>query len=336
MQTGIIGLPNVGKSTLFNALANTRAAIADYPFTTIEPNVGIISVPDERLKKLGEIYKPEKLTPTTIKFVDIAGLVKGASKGEGLGNKFLSHIREMDALVQVVGCFREDCNAESEIEVIKKELMLSDLEIIEKRISAISPKAKSGIKEAKEELEVLYKIKSEIGNGHLPNCHLPSLPDGRQAGAICHLLCVIPVIYVANVKDTAACSPLVPYPLIPINAKLETEILELSEEEKKELDVKSELDKLILAGYETLKLITFYTTVGTEIRAWNIKRGTTAQKAAGKIHTDFEKKFIRAEVFNFPELEKYGSEKILHEKGLVRVEGKDYTVKDGDVLRIKI
>ncbi|MDD5687285.1 MAG: redox-regulated ATPase YchF [Elusimicrobia bacterium] len=329
MQIGIIGLPNVGKSTIFNALTNAHAVVADYPFTTIEPNIGIVAVPDEHLKKLGEIYKPEKLTPTTIRFVDIAGLVKGASKGEGLGNKFLSHIREMDAVVHVVGCFRENCNPSDEIEIIKTELSIADLDVVVKKISSVSPRAKCGIKEAKDELEVLYKIKDSIDKGISVN--LNSLIFNLQ------LLSTIPVIYIANVKDSTTYSlSSIPYQLIPINAKLEDEIQELTEEEKKELEVKSELGNLILASYKLLDLITFYTTVGTEIRAWNIKRGTTAQKAAGKIHTDFEKKFIKAEVFNFSELEKYGSEKALQEKGIIRLEGKDYVVQDGDIIRIKI
>lgn len=327
MQIGIIGLPNVGKSTLFNALTNANAVVADYPFTTIEPNIGIVSVPDTRLKKLGEIYKPEKLTPTTIRFVDIAGLVKGASKGEGLGNKFLSHIREMDALVQVVSCFRENCNPSDEIETIKLELFLADLEVVVRRISSISPKAKCGIKEAKEELEILYTIKDSIEKGNVYNFRVSSELQ---------LLTSIPIFYIVNVKDINFQIPKSKYELVPINAKLENEILELSDAEKKELEVKSDLDKLILAGYKILDLITFYTTVGTEIRAWNIKKGTSAQKAAGKIHSDFEKNFIRAEVFNFSELEKYGSEKTLRENGLIRVEGKEYVVKDGDVMNIKI
>ncbi|HAX61494.1 MAG TPA: redox-regulated ATPase YchF [Elusimicrobia bacterium] len=326
MQIGIIGLPNVGKSTLFNSLTNAHAVVADYPFTTIEPNVGIVSVPDDRLKKLGDIYHPEKLTPTTIKFVDIAGLVKGASKGEGLGNKFLSHIREMDAIVQVVGCFRENSNPADEIEIIKTELFLADLEVVNRKISSVSPRAKCGIKEAKEELEILYKIKSEIETGKMSRLEVADII----------LLSSIPVIYVANVKNTTSDFGLLTSDLITINAKLEGELLELSDEEKKELGVKSELGKLILASYKLLDLITFYTTVGVEIRAWNIKKGTSAQKAAGKIHTDFEKNFIRAEVFNFSELEKYGTDKALHDKGLVRLEGRDYIVQDGDILRIKI
>ena len=326
MQIGIVGLPNVGKSTLFNSLTNASAVVADYPFTTIEPNVGIVAVPDDRLKKLGSIYQPEKLTPTTIKFVDIAGLVKGASKGEGLGNKFLSHIREMDALVQVVGCFREGSNPKDEIEIIKTELFLADLEVVNKKISSVSPRAKCGIKEAKEELEILYRIKKDIEMGQMSQLEVADII----------LLSSIPVIYIANVKDTHYPLPDTSYQFIPINAKLEGELLELSDEEKKELGVQSELAQLILASYKLLDLITFYTTVGTEIRAWNIKKGTSAQKAAGKIHTDFEKNFIRAEVFNFSELEKYGTDKTLHEKGLVRIEGRDYIVQDGDILRIKI
>jgi len=326
MQIGIIGLPNVGKSTFFNALTKAHAAVADYPFTTIEPNVGIVTVPDARLVKLGDLYRPQKLTPTSIRFVDIAGLVKGASKGEGLGNKFLSHIREMDALVQVIGFFREDCDPVSEIEIIRTELLLADLDVINRRISSVSPRAKCGIKEAKEELDKLYTVKAEIEKGS----------SASSAPEELNLLTSIPVIYAANVSDIGNKIPETAYRMIPVNAKLECEITELSEEEKKELQVESNIGGIIEAGYKILNFITFYTTVGTEIRAWKIKKGKNIQQAAGQVHTDFEKNFIKAEVFNFAEIEKLGSEKILHENGLVRIEGKDYIVKDGDIIRIKI
>ena len=326
MQIGIIGLPNVGKSTFFNALTKAHASVADYPFTTIEPNVGIVPVPDERLAKLGMLYKPQKLTPTSIRFVDIAGLVKGASKGEGLGNKFLSHIREMDALIQIVGCFRENCDPVSEVETVRVELLLADLDVINRKISSVSPRAKCGIKEAKEELDKLYFSKAEIEKGN----SVQAVPEELN------LLTSIPVIYAANVRDISGKIPEIAYRLIPINAKLECEITELSEEEKKELQVESNIGGLIESGYKILDLITFYTTVGTEIRAWKLKSGKNIQQAAGHVHTDFEKNFIKAEVFNFSEIEKFGSEKILHEKGLVRIEGKDYIVKDGDIIRIKI
>ncbi|OQA90899.1 MAG: Ribosome-binding ATPase YchF [Elusimicrobia bacterium ADurb.Bin231] len=326
MQIGIIGLPNVGKSTLFNCMTKAHAAVADYPFTTIEPNIGIVSVPDSRLAALGVLYKPEKLTPASIRFVDIAGLVKGASKGEGLGNKFLSHIREMDALLHVVDCFREGSEPDEEVSIVRSELLLADLDTVHKKISNTAPRAKCGIKEAKEDLEKLYIIKQDIENGNSPQVSLPEL----------NLISSIPVFYAANMKDTSLALPESKYNFVKINAKLESEIVELSDQEKIELQVKSELPDIISAGYALLGLITFYTTVGTEIRAWNIKNGSTAQAAAGKIHSDFEKNFIRAEVFNFSELELRGSEKNLQENGLVRTEGREYIVKDGDILKIKI
>lgn len=327
MQIGIVGLPNVGKSTFFNALTKAHAAVADYPFTTIEPNIGIVLVPDARLKKLGDMYKPQKLTPASIRFVDIAGLVKGASQGEGLGNKFLSHIREMDALIQIVGCFRQGSAPEEEIEIIRAELLLADLDTVNRKISSVSPRAKCGIKEAKEELEILYAAKADIESENAAKV----VPEGLQ------LLTSIPVVFAANLSDTGVKPPqTAKYALTPVNAKLECEITELSEEEKKELQVESTIGDLIEAGYKILDLITFYTTVGTEIRAWKLKKGSNIQQAAGKVHTDFEKNFIKAEVFNFSEIEQYGSEKTLRDKGLVRVEGKEYIVKDGDIIRIKI
>ncbi|HCJ67619.1 MAG TPA: redox-regulated ATPase YchF [Elusimicrobia bacterium] len=356
MEVGIIGLPNVGKTTLFNVLTSGHAAVGNFPFTTKDKNVGVAILPDKRLEKLKEIYKPEKVTPALINFVDIAGLVKGASQGLGLGNQFLAYIREVDALIQVLRCFPDDkvvntlneVNPQEEIEIVQTELLLADLEQVERAIKKIEPKAKVGNQEAKENLSSLIEIKKELEEGG----PLKSVvfPEGIIAE---HFLTAKPIIYLANLaeKDLDSFSShfgeLEKYvlekeksQLLPLCVKLEEEITELDPQEREkfrqELGEKSEyLEKVIWSTYYLLNLVTFFTVVGTEIRAWTIPQGTTAVKAAGKVHTDMEHGFIKAEIFNYQDLEKYGSEKILHDKGLVRIEGKEYQISDGDIVHFR-
>ena len=359
MKLGIVGLPNVGKSTLFNSLTKAGAESANYPFCTIDPNVGIVTVPDHRLKLLGDMYQSKKVTPAVIEFVDIAGLVKGASKGEGLGNQFLSNIREVDAIVHVVRCF-EDSNIVHvdgridplrDIETINLELIFSDLEILERRISKVEKAARMD-KTLGKELELLKKIKTLLEDGKLAkNIELDD-EDEEALFASYNLLTSKPVIFAANVAedeladdaaDNAGVKAVREFAaetdseVFVICAQIEQEISELDDEEKsmflEDLGLKeSGLDKLIKASYKLLGLISYLTAGEDETRAWTIKVGTKAPQAAGKIHSDFERGFIKAEVVNYKDLLEHGSLAAAREKGLVGMEGKEYVVKDGDVI----
>ena len=360
MKLGIVGLPNVGKSTLFNSLTKAGAESANYPFCTIDPNVGVVTVPDERLNVLGEMYHTKKIIPAAIEFVDIAGLVKGASKGEGLGNQFLANIREVDAIVHVVRCFENSnivhvdgsINPLRDIETINLELILSDLEILERRISKVSKVARND-KSAAKELGLLNKVKAHLEDGKLAKTFEEVDDEEEQAWLESYnLLTYKPVIYAANVSeddlaDDAANNEGVQAvreyakgeqsEVFVVCAEIEAEISELDDDEKKmfleDLGLKeSGLEKLIKASYKLLGLISYLTAGEPEVRAWTITEGTKAPQAAGKIHSDFERGFIRAEVVSYDDLIACGSHTAAKEKGLIRLEGKDYVVKDGDIM----
>ncbi len=360
MKLGIVGLPNVGKSTLFNSLTKAGAESANYPFCTIDPNVGIVAVPDERLKLLGDMYHSKKVTPAVIEFVDIAGLVKGASKGEGLGNQFLSNIREVDAIVHVVRCFEDSnvvhvdgsVNPLRDIETINLELIFSDLEILERRISKVAKAARMD-KTAGKELDLLERIKAHLESGKMAKSMvLEDDEDERELFKSYNLLTAKPVIYAANVSEddladdgasNAGVAKVREFAasedseVFVICAQIEQEIAELDDDEKamflEDLGLKeSGLEKLIKASYHLLGLISYLTAGEDETRAWTIKVGTKAPQAAGKIHSDFERGFIKAEVVNYKDLLEQGSLSAAREKGLVGMEGKDYVVKDGDVI----
>lgn len=371
VRIGIVGLPNAGKSTLFNALTCGAAQVASYPFTTIDPNVGVVPVPDDRLDAIARITRPEKLTPTAVEFVDIAGLVEGASRGEGLGNRFLGHIREVDAIAHVVRCFEDpdvphvsgELDPVRDAETVELELILTDLETVEKRREKTARMQKGGNRQYEEETALMDRLKDELGRGRPVRLALTS-EEERAHVADLFLLTMKPVIYVANTgeddpcdaagrvsalsrwaADRAGCTddragsadPAGCVPVIPVSARIESELLGLDRSEAaeylRELGMESSgLGRVVLAAYRVLDLITFYTTKGPETRAWTVRRGATAYEAAGKIHRDIQRGFIKAEVVRHDDLAAAGSFAEAREKGLLRLEGRDYVVEDGDII----
>jgi GTP-binding protein YchF len=357
-KCGIVGLPNVGKSTLFNSLTSGEIAAENYPFCTIDPNVGVVEVPDPRLGALAEIEQPQKIVPTTMEFVDIAGLVSGASKGEGLGNQFLAHIRETDAIAHVVRCFEDDdvvhvagrLDPRSDIEIINTELSLADLESVERAIEKTAKRMKANEKEAGARMAILERLKSCLDEGHRArNVELSA--DEEKLIRDLHLITTKPVMYVANVsEDGFENNPFLDIvrekaatesaEVVPVCAGIEAEIAQLDEADRIEFLTElglteSGLDQVIRAGYALLELLTFFTVGKREVRAWTVKRGSTAAQAAGRIHTDFERGFIRAEVTTYDEFVSLGGEQAAKEAGKLRLEGKNYIVCEGDVMHFR-
>ena len=356
MQIGIIGLPNVGKSTIFNAITKAGAESANYPFCTIDPNVGMVAVPDHRLDVLGKMYDTKKIVPTTIEFVDIAGLVKGASRGEGLGNKFLANIREVDAVAHVVRCFENEnivhvegkIDPVDDVETINLELIFADLEMIDRRIDKTTRAAK-GSKEAKKQLEILQRVKASLEAQKKPDPSDYSEDEWNWVSSL-QMICTKPIFYIANVSEDDLSEDndyvkklrdyVAPAEVVKISAKIEEEISTLEDDEKQEfleamgMD-SSGLDRVISVAYRLLGLISFLTAGPDECRAWTITKGTKAPQAAGKVHTDMERGFIKAEITSYDDLIEAGSEAKARELGLTRTEGKDYVMKDGDVTFFK-
>jgi len=357
-KCGIVGLPNVGKSTLFNSLTLAGIAAENYPFCTIDPNVGVVAVPDPRLQQLADIVKPERVLPTTMEFVDIAGLVAGASKGEGLGNKFLAHIRETDAIAHVVRCFENDdvvhvsgrVDPLSDTAVINTELALADLEAIERALARAEKLAKANPKEAKSRIDTLQRLQSALDQG-LPTRTVPLSPEEKLLVRDVHLITMKPVMYVANVSEgNQDSNPLLESlrkaaaeegaEVLALCAGIEAEIAQLDDADRvdflKEMGLEeSGLDLVVRAGYRLLNLLTFFTAGKKEVRAWTVRTGSSAPRAAGKIHTDFEKGFIRAEVTAFEDFVALGGEQGAKEAGKLRLEGKTYIVKEGDVMHFR-